>query len=45
MVASVSVFLPPSLPEAVLIKALDVRESTLEVVVVAVFSLEDTHSV
>ena len=28
MVASVSVFLPPSLPEAVLTTALSVREST-----------------
>ena len=30
VVASVMVFLPPSLPEAVLIKALNVRESTHE---------------
>ena len=52
MVASVSVFLLPPFPEAVLIKALNVRESTYEDWwrdVVAVCSLGgrggDTHSV
>ena len=45
MVTSVSVFLPPPLPEAVLIKALSVRQSTQEDRrrdVVAVYSLEET---
>ena len=45
MVTSVSVFLPAPLPEAVLIEALSVRESTQEDWrrdVVAVYSLEET---